>query len=120
MRFLTKIFVLLGTLLHVSSFVPMMMAKHSFKELTRSITVADKYFLVHSLVNHVVLRQSYLLHDLCEKKLNYTDVSNILVSLDLEYVIQKHWQNKSSLQLYETIKENAELTDCYIIVKENA
>jgi hypothetical protein len=90
------------------------MAKHSFQDFSKSITLADKYFLIQSLVNHIVLHKKDLLYDYCAKNFNYTNISYVCTSSDLDFIIKKHWQSNSALKLYDIIDDNAKLTDCYI------
>lgn len=92
------------------------MAKHSFVDISSSLSVPDKYFIICSLVDHVVMKKPNMLYDYCYKNLNYTNVMHITLSSDLEYVINKHWHSKSTLDLFDTIQENAKLTDCYMHV----
>lgn len=96
---------------HINS---MTSSKHNFQDISRSLTIADKYFLIHSLINHIVLRKPDLLLDYCYKNFNYTNITNIMLSSDLEFMIKKHCHNKTTLELYDTISENAKLTDCYM------
>lgn len=95
---------------------PFCMAKHNFQDIGKSLSVADKYFLVHSLINHIELRKSALLIDYCQKNLNYTNVAQITTSSDLDFVIKKHASNKTTLELFDIIETNAKLTDCYLNV----
>lgn len=92
------------------------MAKHTFNDLSKDITLADKYFLIQSLVNHIVLHKKDLLYDYCQKQLNYSNISYVCASSDLEFIVKKHWQSNSALKLYDIITDNAKLTDCYIKV----
>jgi hypothetical protein len=131
MSILTKLASLILSLITVESFMthPMFFLRKSyistpnnslkllrldFQKISTSLSTTDKYFLIHSLINHIVLRKSDLLFDYCYKNLNYTNVAHITMSADLEYVIKKHYHNKTTLELYDTISENAKLTDCYM------
>ena len=90
------------------------MAKYDFKDFAKVNSVSDKYFLINSLIKKVVLYDDNLLYDYCNKYLNNTDVMYVTLSRDLEYIIQKHHYKTTILELYDIIKENAKLTDCYI------
>ncbi len=96
------------------SFMKLKMCKHDFLNFAKDITVADKYFLIQSLINKIILHKPDLLHDYCYKNFNYTDIMHVVVSSDLEYIVKKHYDNKTTLELYDTIKKNAELTDCFL------
>lgn len=90
------------------------MTKHNFMDFAKPNSVADKYFLVQSLVNQVVLDRNALLFEYCHKKLNYTDVMHVIVSPELKNIIQKHHDMNTTLELYDIIHENAD--DCFIDV----
>lgn len=90
------------------------MTRHSFSDVARALPLADKYFLIHSLINHILLQKGDLLLDYCYKKLNYTNITHITTSVDLDFVIKKHCHNLTTLQLFDTIEDNAKLTDCYM------
>lgn len=92
------------------------LAKHNFADIGKSLSIADKYFLVHSLINHIILHKDAMMIDYCHKNLNYTNVAHITTSSDLDYIVKKHSHNKTTLQLYDTIMENAKLTDCFVKV----
>jgi hypothetical protein len=90
------------------------MSKHNFVDIAKTNSISDKYLLIRSLINHVVLQQNDLLFDYCYKNLNYADVMHVVISSDLEFIVKKHYDSKTVLELYDIIKANAELTDCYM------
>jgi hypothetical protein len=96
--------------------IGLQLAKHNFQDIGKSLSVADKYFLIHSLINHVELKKNALLIDYCQKNLNYTNVAHITTSSDLDFIIKRHSQNATTLELFDIIDANAKLTDCYVKV----
>jgi hypothetical protein len=96
-------------------YIPSNMCKHNFADLTKNNTsISDKYYLIHSLLNHVVYNKKDTLYNYYYNILNYTDIMHIMVSSDLEYIIKKHYDTKKTLELYDIIKNNSKLTDCYV------
>lgn len=126
MKSTTRIVLFILSFLCVESFVkplffdrkkciPSNMCKHNFGDLTKNNTsISDKYYLIHSLLNHVVYHKKDTLYNYCYNILNYTDIMHIVVSSDLEYIIKKHHDTKKTLELYDIIKNNSKLTDCYV------
>lgn len=90
------------------------MTKHNFMDFAKTITVADKYFLIHSLINQVVLNKNALLFDYCNKNLNYTDVMHVIISPELETIIRRHYSTNTTLELYDIICSKSD--DCFIDV----
>ena len=90
------------------------MCKHDFSNFGKSLSIPDKYFLIQSLVNDVVLNRNDLLFNYCYKKFNYTDISHVIISSDLAHIIKKYYHENSTLELYDIIYENSKLTDCFI------
>lgn len=90
------------------------MCKHDFSNIGKSLSISDKYFLIQSLINEVLLKKNHLLFNYCYKKFNYTDISHIVISSDLEYIIKKYYDKNTTLELYDIITQNSKLTDCYI------
>jgi hypothetical protein len=119
-----KFFLLIISLLSANSFIninkPLLpsfsrgISKHNFVEFAKTNSISDKYVLIQSLINHIVLQKKDQLFDYCYKNLNYTDVMHVVISSDLEFIVKKHYYSKTVLELYDIIKANAELTDCYI------
>jgi hypothetical protein len=90
------------------------MAKHNFLDFARTSSVPDKYFIIQSILNHVVLRRSDLLLDYCCKNLNYTDVLHINLSADLECIVRTHYSSTNVLELFDIIKTSSYAKDCHI------
>jgi len=124
MKLFLRTFILVASFVFSQSFMrPMLLkksisvvaaTKYNFNEFTTKISVPDKYFLIQSFINHIVLQKPDLLFDYCYKNLNETNVMHITISRDLEYMVKKHYNTKSILELFDTISSNAELTDCYM------
>jgi len=94
---------------------PPNMCKYDFSDLTKNdASISNKYYLIYSLLNHVVYHKKDTLYNYCYNILNYTDIMHIVVSSDLEYIIKKHHDTKKTLELYDIIKNNSKLTDCYV------
>lgn len=92
------------------------MCKHNFADFSNNITIADKYFLIHSLTNHIVLNKQDLLFDYCYKNLNYTDIMHVVISPALESVIRSNYDKNTTLELYDTIKTKSLNDDCSISI----
>lgn len=90
------------------------MSNHYFSDFTKSISIENKYMIIQSLINYIILQKNDLLYDYCSKNMGYNDIMHIIVSSDLEYIIKKHYYNKTVTELYDIIENNAKLTDCYI------
>ena len=83
------------------------MTKHNFMDFADKLTVADKYFLIHAMINHVKLQKEQLLFHYCHKNLNYTDVAHVTISPDIKDILSKNCHTKTTLELYDMITENA-------------
>ena len=92
------------------------MTKHNFLDFAGESSVADKYFIIQSLLNHVLLKRSDLLLDYCYKNLNYTDALHIKVSSELESIVKTHYSSQNVLELYDIIKTSSYSKDCHIDV----
>ena len=92
------------------------MSKHNFLDFTQCITTNDKYFLIQSLINDVVLNRKELMYEYCYKNLNYTDVMHIRLSDELADIIKLHYKTNTILQLYDIIRTNSYSKDCHIHV----
>jgi hypothetical protein len=92
------------------------MAKHNFLDFARKSSVSDKYFIIQSILNHVILSRSDLLLHYCYQNLNYTDVLHINLSADLERIVRTHYSSKNVLELFDIIKTSSYAKDCHIDV----
>lgn len=90
------------------------LSKHNFVDFAKAITTADKYFLIQSLINDVVLQRKELLYDYCYKNLNYTDVMHVRISDDLINIIRDHYKTSTVLELYDIINTNSYSKDCHV------
>jgi hypothetical protein len=92
------------------------MSKHNFLDFAGSISIADKYFLIQSLINDVVLQRKELMYDYCYKTLNYTDVMHVKISDEMTNIIRDHYKTSTVIELYDIIKTNSYSKDCHVHV----
>lgn len=121
-----KFFLLIISLFSVNSFIninkPLLprlryersMTKYNFVDLVKTNSISEKYLLIQSLIDHIVFQKNDMLLDYCYTNLNYTDVMHIVLSSDLEFIVKKHYYSKTVLELYDIIKVNTYLSECYV------